>query len=75
VNDAPTPSRPDCTMYFDVSHGGDVAVERCEEAIAALLAQLRSENSVDKTAPKLVNEEISLTEFRVRGDDPDRPAA
>jgi hypothetical protein len=69
-DDATLPARVDCTMHVDVSHGGDIAVERCEEAIAALLARLRSETLADKTAPKLVMEEISLI-----ADDPDRPAA
>lgn len=62
-------------MHFDVSHGGDIAVERCEESIAKLLARLRNENAADKTMPKLVHDEVPFEEIPATGNDPDRPAA
>jgi hypothetical protein len=69
MNDSPTPPRPDCTVYVDISHGGDIAVERCDEAIAALLARLGPEtSSADGVSSELMNEEISPV-----GDNPDCP--
>jgi hypothetical protein len=34
--------RPDCVVEVDVSHGGDVEIETCEGAVAAILSRQQS---------------------------------
>ena len=68
MNDETLSTRPDITVRVDVSHGGDVAVERCEEAIAALIA-------LDKATLAAKSPNSAGNAIRPDVDDPDRPAA
>jgi hypothetical protein len=63
-------SRPDCTVEVDVTHGGDIEVVRCEEAIAALLAGRASKSaSVDSMLTEFTDTQLD------HDGDPNCPAA